>query len=105
MMTPHHDNNNATMDSQMTDTTTSNNRTKGGGHHLDLCTYQVDYVVYNVLDPHIHLLWVSNPPNPVQTPNPTPEIPLPMEKVKVGVKTPVGHPCPSLMGTAVGVEV
>ena len=56
---------------------------KWGGHHLDLSTDEVDYVVYNVVDPHVHLLQVSNPPNPVQTPTPTPEIPLPMERVWV----------------------
>ena len=56
---------------------------KRGGHHLDLSTDVVDYVVYNVVNPHVHPLWVSNPPNPVQTPTPTPEIPLPMERVWV----------------------
>jgi len=72
------------MDSQTTNTMTSDDITKGGGRHLDLCTYQVDYVVYNVPDPHIHPLWVSDPPNPVQTP--TPEIPLPMERVWVCIR-------------------
>ena len=44
---------------------------KWGGHHLDLSTDEVDYVVYNVVNPHVHPLQVSNPPNPVQTPTPT----------------------------------
>ena len=56
---------------------------KWGGHHLDLSTDEVDYIVYNVVNPHVHLLRVSNPPNPVQTPTRTPEIPLPMERVWV----------------------
>ena len=55
---------------------------KWGGHHLELSTDEVDYIVYNVVNPHVHPLRVSNPPNPVQTPTPTPEIPLPMERVQ-----------------------
>ncbi|EDR08227.1 uncharacterized protein LACBIDRAFT_327282 [Laccaria bicolor S238N-H82] len=77
MMTPRCNNDTTTMtvDGRTTDTTTSDDTTKRGGHHLDL--------LYIILDPNVHPLWVFDPPNPVQTPTPTPEIPLPMERVQL----------------------
>jgi len=51
----------------------------------------------------VQCIWPSHPPvvgfwppKPCTNPYPTPEIPLPMERVKVSVKTPMGYLCPSL---------
>ena len=39
--------------------------------------------LFNVLDPCLHPLWVSDPPNPRQTLTRTFQVPLPMERVRV----------------------